>query len=66
MLEKVLKRSDALDREALCIVAGQRVRVFLPFLPIPFPFPSPFLLNLVQGVLFLPRTSTLLLGRLIY
>ncbi|KAF8317881.1 ribosomal protein S5 domain 2-like protein [Clavulina sp. PMI_390] len=25
MLEKVLKRSDAVDREALCIVAGQRV-----------------------------------------
>lgn len=34
MLEKVLKRSDAVDREALCIVAGQRVRsvksIFLP------------------------------------
>lgn len=25
MLEKVLKRSDAMDREALCILAGQRV-----------------------------------------
>lgn len=25
MLEKVLKRSDALDRESLCIVAGQQV-----------------------------------------
>lgn len=25
MLEKVLKRSDTVDREALCIVAGQRV-----------------------------------------
>lgn len=25
MLEKVLMRSDAVDREALCIIAGQRV-----------------------------------------
>jgi len=29
MLEKVLKRSDTVDREALCIVAGQRVNCFL-------------------------------------
>ena len=26
MLEKVLKRSDAVDKESLCILAGQRVR----------------------------------------
>ncbi len=25
MLDKVLRRSDALDKESLCIVAGQRV-----------------------------------------
>ena len=29
MLEKVLKRSDTVDREALCIVAGQRVNCLL-------------------------------------
>ena len=35
MLEKVLKRSDAIDRESLCILAGQRVwhiRLTLHFL----------------------------------
>ena len=26
MLDKVLKRSDAVDKESLCILAGQRVR----------------------------------------
>ncbi len=25
MLDKVLRRSDALDKESLCIIAGQRV-----------------------------------------
>jgi hypothetical protein len=25
MLDKVLRRSDALDKESLCVVAGQRV-----------------------------------------
>jgi len=25
MLDKVLKRSDAVDKESLCILAGQRV-----------------------------------------
>lgn len=28
LLEKALRRSDAIDREALCIVAGQKVRSF--------------------------------------
>lgn len=44
MLEKVLKRSDAVDREALCIVAGQRVRNIFLFLFLPqlfFPLPPP-------------------------
>ena len=27
MLDKVLRRSDALDKESLCILAGERVRV---------------------------------------
>jgi exosome complex RNA-binding protein Rrp42 (RNase PH superfamily) len=27
MLDKVLKRSDAVDKESLCILAGQRVCV---------------------------------------
>jgi hypothetical protein len=31
MLDKVLRRSDALDKESLCIVAGQRVNN--PFMP---------------------------------
>jgi len=26
MLDKVLRRSDAIDKESLCILAGQRVR----------------------------------------
>jgi exosome complex component RRP45 len=26
LLEKALRRSEAVDREALCIVAGQKVR----------------------------------------
>lgn len=26
MLEKIIRRSDAVDKESLCIVAGQRVR----------------------------------------
>lgn len=42
MLEKVLKRSDALDREALCIVAGQRVSELRQN-----PFPPDLLLTLV-------------------
>jgi exosome complex RNA-binding protein Rrp42 (RNase PH superfamily) len=29
MLDKVLRRSDALDKESLCIIAGQRVRHFI-------------------------------------
>lgn len=29
MLEKVLRRSDAVDRESLCILASQRVLFFL-------------------------------------
>ena len=28
MLDKVLRRSDALDKESLCILAGQRVRTY--------------------------------------
>ena len=28
MLDKVLKRSDAVDKESLCILAGQRVCAF--------------------------------------
>jgi hypothetical protein len=28
MLDKVLRRSDALDKESLCIIAGQRVSFF--------------------------------------
>jgi exosome complex component RRP45 len=27
MLDKILKRNDAVDKESLCILAGQRVRV---------------------------------------
>jgi exosome complex component RRP45 len=27
MLDKVLKRSDAVDKESLCILAGQRVSI---------------------------------------
>lgn len=27
MLDKVIKRSDAVDKESLCILAGQRVRL---------------------------------------
>lgn len=29
LLEKALRRSNAVDREALCIVAGQKVRPHL-------------------------------------
>ena len=29
MLDKVLKRSDAVDKESLCILAGQRVCILL-------------------------------------
>ncbi len=36
MLEKVLRRSDAVDREALCIVAGQQVLFTLQQLPLIF------------------------------
>jgi exosome complex RNA-binding protein Rrp42 (RNase PH superfamily) len=32
MLDKVLKRSDAVDKESLCILAGQRVRGALIFM----------------------------------
>lgn len=32
MLEKVLRRSDAVDKESLCILAGQRVRYLHPYL----------------------------------
>ena len=32
MLDKVLKRSDAVDKESLCILAGQRVRVVYFFM----------------------------------
>lgn len=39
MLEKVLRRSDAVDKESLCIQAGQRVRPFLP----------PWLIGLANG-----------------
>lgn len=28
MLDKVLRRSDAVDKESLCILAGQRVREY--------------------------------------
>ena len=31
MLDKIFRRSDTIDREALCIIAGERVR------PLPFP-----------------------------
>lgn len=27
MLDKVLRRSDAVDKESLCVLAGQRVRL---------------------------------------
>lgn len=41
LLEKALRRSNAVDREALCIVAGQKVRFSSPFLPLPSsPLPS--------------------------
>lgn len=29
ILDKVIRRSDTLDKESLCIVAGQRVCIFL-------------------------------------
>lgn len=29
MLDKVLRRSDAVDKEGLCILAGQRVRFYI-------------------------------------
>jgi exosome complex component RRP45 len=35
-MEKVLRRSEAVDRESLCILAGQRVRLFLLLFPLPF------------------------------
>jgi exosome complex component RRP45 len=43
MLDKIFRRSDAIDREALCIIAGERVSI--PFeisrsTPFPYPFPS--------------------------
>jgi hypothetical protein len=38
MLDKIFRRSDTIDREALCIVAGERVR--------PSTFPSLFLSSL--------------------
>lgn len=28
MLDKVLRRSDVVDKESLCVLAGQRVRMF--------------------------------------
>lgn len=31
MLDKVLRRSDTIDKESLCVVAGQRVSlIYLP------------------------------------
>jgi hypothetical protein len=29
MIEKIIRRSESVDREALCILAGQQVRRFL-------------------------------------
>ena len=51
MLEKVLKRSDTVDRETLCIVAGQRVK-------------SPHLKTLRRVIVFFPviHTSLVVLG----
>lgn len=36
LLEKAIRRSEAVDREALCVVAGEKVRPgpFLPSLPV--------------------------------
>jgi len=34
MLDKILRRSDAIDRESLCVVGGQRVSSVLAFKPI--------------------------------
>lgn len=31
MLDKVLRRSDAIDKESLCILAGQRVSCLISF-----------------------------------
>jgi len=42
MLEKIFRRSGTIDREALCIIAGERVRPFPSLLS----HPSLFLLNL--------------------
>ena len=41
MLDKVLKRSDAVDKESLCILAGQRV--CMPSKPIDVHVPTLFL-----------------------
>jgi exosome complex component RRP45 len=46
MLDKIFRRSDAIDREALCVIAGERVshpvhfHPLPPFLKSPFPIPS--------------------------
>ena len=32
MLDKVIRRSDVVDKESLCILAGQRVSFLLPVL----------------------------------
>ena len=34
MLDKVLRRTDAIDKESLCIVAGQRVSLHSLFLKV--------------------------------
>jgi len=39
MLDKIFRRSDAIDREALCIIAGERVSIH-PRITFLHPFPS--------------------------
>lgn len=33
MLDKVLRRSDTIDKESLCVIAGQRVSPIYPPVP---------------------------------
>src|SRR5258707_10532764 len=55
MLDKIFRRSDTIDREALCILAGERVRPSLLFPPY---LPSYLLVNPPYLPSFLPRSGT--------
>jgi hypothetical protein len=55
MLDKVLRRSDALDKESLCVLAGQRVSLFSLHFSYPYSaYPLLFLMPFYQTPLIFP------------